>query len=176
MKQPCQLVIQTPNQLPTRTLHRQLFCEFPGPPSPVAVARFKVVSSARHAGENSRSGVAEGATPGTAQAKGPRAKYKSGEWYERQGVMRTHRRGTRPLHASFYIWTGAHGAKSLRYKGQMGRSRRTAGAPFLFTYRSPSAMSAPAQPPLHASTSCCRRAHSRFCRPGQAGQLRLANR
>lgn len=92
-----------------------------------------MLSCARHAGENSPFGVAEGATPGTAQAKGPRAKYKSGEWCG-QLSLRTHRRGT--CSPSLAIWLALRrlDTKSLRYKGQMGRTRHYAGArPISFT-------------------------------------------
>ena len=78
-------------------------------------------------------GVAEGATPGTAQAKGPRAKYKSGEWCG-HCLQRTHRRGTRS--PSLASWSALRGreTKSLRYKGQMGRVRHYARArPISFT-------------------------------------------
>ena len=54
---------------------------------PVATSRSAMLSSARHAGENSLPITSEESPkaqpPGTAQAKGPRVQDKSGERYER---------------------------------------------------------------------------------------------
>ena len=94
-----------------------------------------MLSSARHAGENSLPITSEESPkaqpPGTAQAKGPRVQHKSGERYERTAFAYPPKGHT--ISDSRYMYTPSDDGKSLRYKGQMGRAGNQPRSPF-FVY------------------------------------------
>ena len=76
---------------------------------PVATSRWAMLSSARHAGENSSMESPKAQPPGTAQAKGPRAQQKSGERYGRRAPAYPPK-GHTVIRLSTYIYRGCRAA------------------------------------------------------------------
>ena len=75
----------------------------------VAARPGQVLSSARHAGENSSMESPKAQPPGTAQAKGPRAQQKSGERYGRRAPAYPPK-GHTVIRLSTYIYRGCRAA------------------------------------------------------------------